>query len=789
MLDGRCPSCKRMLTAGGPRNGESGPEASSTDATSPDPGAVRPGENTPGGRDVCRNRDVGGKSRNSAVKRGIVAGLWVGFVADLAAFVAPMPGSRQCVMEFLHDSAMALLNTHWGTVPESAESAVGVALLLLICCVAPAAGGFLGGVSARIFAPNRRRQEQAEASALGSEEGQAQAAARAVGKVYSSEKYGFTVGYPQAWEVVRRDETEGQWTCAVGIAGPVAPGGRTGLMLQLGPITDHGSVASYLERAKSDLKSLFRSFSVVRCRERTLSGCEAAWLEYRYQGDSGPRSELNVTLFAGKTLQVPIQFIFECPRNEYSASLPLFGSIIESFRISPGGLRLPHVELRGTGQCGRCGAKLPGSVPALTVMDPKIGDLIGICRSCKYPSSDTTDGQTDRDGQGAGSCPHGHGPLRLWDGKSRCWTCGHSGKGTAGDPVTTGDTDDWAVCPVCGAKVKAKNLERHMAKVHDGGIGGQQSADSPVAAGRAAAAQVSPDECVDCGQCVDECPAGAISMADNGAVIDRGACTGCGQCVEACPVEAITMESLEARGAHDQAPADESGGQNPAAAVRAEAPQHMYECAACGYVYSPAAGDPESGVPPDTAFGNLGGGWVCPDCGAGKDDFEPVDEVVERSPAPAPAPQATLRQEQLANRLLSDRQGTREAALVEALQLSEQGNHLGLRALEHAIRTRNGNSACHLYEPGLAVRQSGELANAKETVLELAAQRAICRQAYDAGRAICMLGTLGLLDSPDDVRVLLGEIERAGGEGQLIEFQLVGTHTQAFAKLGKRERG
>ncbi len=24
----------------------------------------------------------------------------------------------------------------------------------------------------------------------------------------------------------------------------------------------------------------------------------------------------------------------------------------------------------------------------------------------------------------AGGCPHGHGPLKIWDGKPRCWTCG-----------------------------------------------------------------------------------------------------------------------------------------------------------------------------------------------------------------------------------------------------------------------------------------------------------------------------------------------------------------------------
>ena len=49
-----------------------------------------------------------------------------------------------------------------------------------------------------------------------------------------------------------------------------------------------------------------------------------------------------------------------------------------------------------------------------------------------------------------------------------------------------------------------------------------------------------------------------------------------------------------------------------------------YVCNLCGYVYDPAAGDPDSGVAPGTAFENLPDEWVCPSCGAGKDDFSEV---------------------------------------------------------------------------------------------------------------------------------------------------------------------
>jgi rubredoxin len=49
-----------------------------------------------------------------------------------------------------------------------------------------------------------------------------------------------------------------------------------------------------------------------------------------------------------------------------------------------------------------------------------------------------------------------------------------------------------------------------------------------------------------------------------------------------------------------------------------------YRCLMCGYIYDPALGDPDTGVAPGTAFENLPGGWVCPDCGVGTDEFEVV---------------------------------------------------------------------------------------------------------------------------------------------------------------------
>ena len=50
-----------------------------------------------------------------------------------------------------------------------------------------------------------------------------------------------------------------------------------------------------------------------------------------------------------------------------------------------------------------------------------------------------------------------------------------------------------------------------------------------------------------------------------------------------------------------------------------------YICKVCGWVYDPKDGDPDSNIAPGTAFEDIPHDWVCPVCGVGKDDFEPVD--------------------------------------------------------------------------------------------------------------------------------------------------------------------
>lgn len=47
----------------------------------------------------------------------------------------------------------------------------------------------------------------------------------------------------------------------------------------------------------------------------------------------------------------------------------------------------------------------------------------------------------------------------------------------------------------------------------------------------------------------------------------------------------------------------------------------IHVCELCGYEYNPKNGDPENGIEENTDFEDLPSDWVCPLCGAGKEDF------------------------------------------------------------------------------------------------------------------------------------------------------------------------
>ena len=51
-----------------------------------------------------------------------------------------------------------------------------------------------------------------------------------------------------------------------------------------------------------------------------------------------------------------------------------------------------------------------------------------------------------------------------------------------------------------------------------------------------------------------------------------------------------------------------------------------YRCTVCDWVHDPELGDPDAGIAPGTAFEDLPDDFVCPLCGVGKEDFEPIED-------------------------------------------------------------------------------------------------------------------------------------------------------------------
>ena len=51
-----------------------------------------------------------------------------------------------------------------------------------------------------------------------------------------------------------------------------------------------------------------------------------------------------------------------------------------------------------------------------------------------------------------------------------------------------------------------------------------------------------------------------------------------------------------------------------------------YRCKVCGGIYDEAKGDPDNGIAPGTRFEDLPAEFICPLCGAPKEEFEVVED-------------------------------------------------------------------------------------------------------------------------------------------------------------------
>lgn len=51
-----------------------------------------------------------------------------------------------------------------------------------------------------------------------------------------------------------------------------------------------------------------------------------------------------------------------------------------------------------------------------------------------------------------------------------------------------------------------------------------------------------------------------------------------------------------------------------------------WQCIVCGFIYDEAHGLESEGIAPGTSWDDVPEDWLCPDCGASKEDFE-MEEI------------------------------------------------------------------------------------------------------------------------------------------------------------------
>ncbi|HSF47424.1 MAG TPA: rubredoxin [Burkholderiales bacterium] len=60
-------------------------------------------------------------------------------------------------------------------------------------------------------------------------------------------------------------------------------------------------------------------------------------------------------------------------------------------------------------------------------------------------------------------------------------------------------------------------------------------------------------------------------------------------------------------------------------ALASEQTFRTWMCLICGFIYDEAVGRPEEGIAAGTRWEDVPMNWVCPECGARKEDFEMVE--------------------------------------------------------------------------------------------------------------------------------------------------------------------
>lgn len=177
----------------------------------------------------------------------------------------------------------------------------------------------------------------------------------------------------------------------------------------------------------------------------------------------------------------------------------------------------------------------------------KVGEIMGIEAESKEKmvayvacTGDCDKAKTNYDYTGAGDCrmlefvPNG-GPKAC---NSGCLGYGSCVKACPFDAIHVKNgiaVVDREACKACGKCVAAcpKNLISLIPYKSQYVVGCSSKDKGPVTMKACSIG------CIGCGLCQRNCPAGAVTVTDNHAIIDQEKCIGCGACAEKCPKKVI----------------------------------------------------------------------------------------------------------------------------------------------------------------------------------------------------------------------------------------------------------
>lgn len=127
--------------------------------------------------------------------------------------------------------------------------------------------------------------------------------------------------------------------------------------------------------------------------------------------------------------------------------------------------------------------------------------------------------------------------------------------------------------------------------------------------------------------------------------------------------------------------------------------------------------------------------------------------------------------EPLVKKLITDEEEVFISGLNEAISFTDARNFFGIAAIRNAIRQRSGQSEAMFFKPGQFISKGLDYhLNAKEEILKLSANKSLLQNVYDSGK---LISALNFISDNSEIKLLLAEIFRIGGNSEAFAFQLL----------------